>query len=114
MTITPDVLDIPRHGSVNVHFSLLPRWLVAAPVQRAILEGDERTGVTVMLMDEGMVRSMFTQRRKTLGNALRPFADACGRQPGAVLAAAGIDPRRRAETLQLSEFARLADQFRAG
>ena len=63
---------------------------------------------------EGMVRSVFTQRRKTLGNALRPFADARGRQPGAVLAAAGIDPRRRAETLQLSEFARLADQFRAG
>jgi methionyl-tRNA formyltransferase len=39
---------------VNVHFSLLPRWRGAAPVQRAILEGDEVTGVTVMLMDEGM------------------------------------------------------------
>ena len=52
--LTPDVLDIPRLGSVNVHFSLLPRWRGAAPVQRAILEGDERTGVTVMLMDEGM------------------------------------------------------------
>lgn len=48
------VLRIPRLGSVNVHFSLLPRWRGAAPVQRAILEGDERTGATVMLMDEGM------------------------------------------------------------
>lgn len=52
--LTPDVLDIPVLGAVNVHFSLLPRWRGAAPVQRAILEGDERTGVTVMLMDEGM------------------------------------------------------------
>jgi methionyl-tRNA formyltransferase len=52
--LTPDVLDIPRFGAVNLHFSLLPRWRGAAPVQRAILEGDEVTGVTVMLMDEGM------------------------------------------------------------
>lgn len=52
--LTPDVLDIPRLGAVNVHFSLLPRWRGAAPVQRAILEGDDVTGVTVMLMDEGM------------------------------------------------------------
>ena len=52
--LTPDVLDIPRLGAVNVHFSLLPRWRGAAPVQRTILEGDEVTGVTVMLMDEGM------------------------------------------------------------
>lgn len=52
--LTPDVLDIPRLGAVNVHFSLLPRWRGAAPVQRTILEGDEVTGVTVMLMDEEM------------------------------------------------------------
>ncbi len=52
--LTPDVLDIPRLGAVNVHFSLLPRWRGAAPVQRTILEGDEVTGVTVMLMDEGL------------------------------------------------------------
>lgn len=52
--LTPAVLDIPRLGSVNVHFSLLPRWRGAAPVQHAILAGDEVTGVSVMLMDEGM------------------------------------------------------------
>ena len=52
--LTPDVLDIPRLGALNLHFSLLPRWRGAAPVQRAILGGDEATGVTVMLMDEGL------------------------------------------------------------
>jgi methionyl-tRNA formyltransferase len=52
--LTPEVLDVPRLGTVNLHFSLLPRWRGAAPVQRAILEGDEVTGVTVMLLDEGL------------------------------------------------------------
>ncbi len=49
-----DVLEMPRLGCLNVHFSLLPRWRGAAPVQRAILEGDETTGACVMLMDEGL------------------------------------------------------------
>lgn len=62
---------------------------------------------------EAMVRSMFTQRRKTLGNALKPFASARGREAGAALAAAGIDPARRPETLQLDELARLAEFFHA-
>jgi methionyl-tRNA formyltransferase len=52
--LTPDVLDIPRLGAVNLHLSVLPRWRGAAPVQRAILAGDDVTGVTVMLMDEGL------------------------------------------------------------
>jgi methionyl-tRNA formyltransferase len=52
--LTPDVLDIPRLGCVNLHFSVLPRWRGAAPVQRALLEGDRITGITVMLMDEGL------------------------------------------------------------
>jgi methionyl-tRNA formyltransferase len=52
--LSPAVLDIPRLGAVNVHFSLLPRWRGAAPVQHAILAADEVSGVTVMLMDEGM------------------------------------------------------------
>jgi len=58
---------------------------------------------------EAMVRSIFTQRRKTLANALRPFADTCGRQATEAIAAAGIDGRRRPETLRLAELARLAD-----
>ena len=60
---------------------------------------------------EAMVRSMFMQRRKTLANALRPFAASRGWTPAAALAAAGVDPRRRPETLQLVELARLADVF---
>ncbi|NBX84830.1 MAG: methionyl-tRNA formyltransferase [Gammaproteobacteria bacterium] len=48
------VLDIPKHGCINVHGSLLPRWRGAAPVQYAIREGDEVTGITTMLMDVGM------------------------------------------------------------
>lgn len=46
------LLDLPRHGWVNVHFSLLPRWRGAAPVQHAILAGDEITGVTVFELVE--------------------------------------------------------------
>lgn len=63
---------------------------------------------------EAMVRSMFTQRRKTLGNALRPFADTQATDARAALETAGIDSRRRPETLQLTELARLADVLGAG
>lgn len=48
------VLRIPRHGCLNIHASLLPRWRGAAPIQRAILAGDEETGVTIMQMDVGL------------------------------------------------------------
>ncbi len=48
------ILQAPRLGCFNVHASLLPRWRGAAPIQRAILAGDERTGVTIMAMDEGL------------------------------------------------------------
>lgn len=48
------ILEAPRLGSINVHASLLPRWRGAAPIQRAILAGDEDTGVTLMQMDEGL------------------------------------------------------------
>jgi len=48
------LLEIPTMGSLNVHASLLPRWRGAAPVQAAILAGDTETGVTIMLMDEGL------------------------------------------------------------
>ena len=48
------VLAAPRHGCVNVHASLLPRWRGAAPIQRALLAGDTVTGVTIMQMDEGL------------------------------------------------------------
>jgi methionyl-tRNA formyltransferase len=52
--LPPEVLAIPPHGCLNVHASLLPRYRGAAPIAAAILAGEEQTGVTLMLMDEGM------------------------------------------------------------
>ncbi len=48
MILSQSVLDAPRLGCINVHGSLLPRWRGAAPIQRAIMAGDEKTGVTIM------------------------------------------------------------------
>jgi methionyl-tRNA formyltransferase len=48
------VLELPRLGCINVHASLLPRWRGAAPIQRAILAGDDQTGISIMRMDEGL------------------------------------------------------------
>ena len=52
--LKPGVLDLPRYGCINVHASLLPRWRGAAPINAAILAGDEETGVTIMKMDVGL------------------------------------------------------------
>lgn len=52
--LRPEVLELPRHRMVNVHFSLLPRWRGAAPVARALMAGDSMTGVTIMKLDEGL------------------------------------------------------------
>jgi methionyl-tRNA formyltransferase len=49
-----DILDIPTHGCLNIHASLLPRWRGAAPIHAAILHGDEETGISIMLMDVGL------------------------------------------------------------
>ena len=54
MILPPAVLNIPPHGCINVHASLLPRWRGAAPIERAILVGDARTGVCIMRMEEGL------------------------------------------------------------
>ena len=54
LILPKSVLEIPRFGCVNVHASLLPRWRGAAPVERALLAGDETTGVTIMRMEEGL------------------------------------------------------------
>ena len=65
MILRPRVLEIPRRGFVNVHFSLLPRWRGAAPVERAILGGDESTGVTLMAMDRGLDTGAIISNRRT-------------------------------------------------
>ncbi len=48
------ILDAPRRGCINIHASLLPRWRGAAPIQRAILAGDDTTGITIMQMERGL------------------------------------------------------------
>ena len=48
------VLDMPRHGCINIHASLLPRWRGAAPIQRALLAGDHETGVSIMQLEAGL------------------------------------------------------------
>lgn len=59
------VLDIPELGCVNIHASLLPRFRGAAPIQRCIIEGDEKTGVTLMYMAEGMDTGDMIARAET-------------------------------------------------
>ncbi len=54
LLLPPEVLAVPRLGCLNIHASLLPRWRGAAPVARAILAGDERTGVCIMRMEAGL------------------------------------------------------------
>ncbi|HET7575728.1 MAG TPA: methionyl-tRNA formyltransferase [Sphingomicrobium sp.] len=58
------ILDAPKLGCINVHASLLPRWRGAAPIQRAILAGDDVTGVTIMQMDEGLDTGPMLLMRK--------------------------------------------------
>ena len=54
LILPQDVLDLPKHGCVNIHASLLPRWRGAAPIHRAIEAGDAETGITLMQMDAGL------------------------------------------------------------
>jgi len=74
------ILDAPKHGCINVHASLLPRWRGAAPIQRAILAGDEISGVTLMQMDEGLdtgpmlARQTLDIRGKTAGQVTEEMA----------------------------------------
>ncbi len=63
--LKPEVLQLPRYGCINVHASLLPRWRGAAPIQYALLHGDAQTGVTIMLMDEGLDTGPILSQRAT-------------------------------------------------
>lgn len=54
LLLPKEVLDIPKFGCLNIHASILPRWRGAAPIQRSIMSGDKETGITFMLMDEGL------------------------------------------------------------
>lgn len=54
LIIPQHILDLPKHGCWNIHASLLPRWRGAAPIHRAILAGDEETGIAIMQMEAGL------------------------------------------------------------
>jgi methionyl-tRNA formyltransferase len=93
------LLDLPAHGWVNLHFSLLPAWRGAAPVQHAILHGDDVTGATVFALEEGLdtgpVLSVMTEAirpRDTSGDLLDQLATA-----GAGLLVATLDALERGE-----------------
>ncbi len=64
LILSKPILEAPRQGCINVHASLLPRWRGAAPIQRAILAGDEETGITLMQMDEGLDTGPILLRRE--------------------------------------------------
>ena len=74
------ILEAPKAGCINVHASLLPRWRGAAPIQRAILAGDEASGVTIMRMDEGLdtgpmlLKRELDIRGKTAGQVTEELA----------------------------------------
>lgn len=91
--IPKQVLEIPKHGWVNLHFSLLPAWRGAAPVQHAIMAGDEVTGASTFLLEEGLdtgpVLGTMTEAisaTDTAGDVLTRLADA-----GAGLLVATLD-----------------------
>jgi methionyl-tRNA formyltransferase len=68
LLLPPEVLALPRLGCLNVHASLLPRWRGAAPVARAILAGDDRTGVCIMRMESGLdTGPVLLSRATTIG-----------------------------------------------
>ncbi|MEL6218260.1 MAG: methionyl-tRNA formyltransferase [Pseudomonadota bacterium] len=63
--LRPPALTAPRHGCLNVHASLLPRWRGAAPIQRAVMAGDQLTGVCVMRMEQGLDTGPVLARAET-------------------------------------------------
>lgn len=80
--LKPELLAATRHGWVNLHFSLLPAWRGAAPVQRALMAGDEMTGATAFLLDQGMdtgpvigTMSEIVRPTDTAGTLLERLAD---------------------------------------
>lgn len=91
--VPPDMLEIPRYGWVNLHFSLLPSWRGAAPVQHAIWAGDQITGATTFILDAGMdtgpILGSMTETigaHDTAGELLARLADA-----GSILLRQSID-----------------------
>ena len=88
LILPPAVLESPRLGCLNIHASLLPRWRGAAPIQRAILAGDDESGVTIMQMDAGLdTGPVLAQRPVPIGPAMTSAAlhDVLARQGAELL-----------------------------
>lgn len=91
--IPPWLLSLPRFGCINGHASLLPRWRGAAPIERAVLAGDSETGISIMLMDEGLDTGdvLLTRRTpigetETAGTVRNRLAGMCGQAMNDALA----------------------------
>ena len=69
LLLPPELLAVPRLGCLNIHASLLPRWRGAAPIQYAILAGDQQTGITLMQMDAGLDTGAIIAQRSTAVDA---------------------------------------------
>ncbi len=91
--VPPHVLAVPRHGWVNLHFSLLPAWRGAAPVQHALIAGDEVTGATTFVLEQGMDTGPVLGRLTETVRARDTAGDLLGRlsEAGAGLLAATLD-----------------------
>lgn len=84
--LPPEIIHLPEFGCINIHASLLPRYRGAAPVSRAVINGDKKTGITIMLMDEGMdtgpvllQEEMDIMHDDTAGSLSRRLSEAGGR-----------------------------------
>ncbi|HEX4779434.1 MAG TPA: methionyl-tRNA formyltransferase [Usitatibacter sp.] len=103
-----EALAIPEQGCVNIHASLLPRWRGAAPIQRAILAGDARTGICIMRMEEGLDTGPVLLEKDTAIGA-REAAGALTERLGELGAEAIVEALRHLPTLR----ARAQDEARA-
>jgi methionyl-tRNA formyltransferase len=96
LLLPPETLAVPPAGCINVHASLLPRHRGAAPIQRAILEGDVTTGISIMLMEEGLDTGPYLIQR--LVDIDDRYADELERDLAHVGARALVDALRLIET----------------
>ncbi|MBN1192481.1 MAG: methionyl-tRNA formyltransferase [Coriobacteriia bacterium] len=100
MLLPPEVLNLPRLGCLNVHASLLPRFRGAAPIQRAVLEGERATGVSIMRMDEGLDTGPYAlQRTVVIGER---YAEEIGRELATIGAQALIEVLEQASAGSIS------------
>ncbi len=112
------ILDLPKFGCINVHASLLPKYRGSAPIQWSIIEGEEKTGITIMHMDEGIdTGDMISKKeitlspKETFGSLHDKLAEAAG--PLLIQALADIEAGRAARTKQgdsNSIYARILDK----